>query len=243
MKYRLAAVLLILGPMLAAGADLTGSQVLDRMKAVTVADDRIMEAEMTITDRNDRVQTCTIKSVMKGDNKIMVTFVQPAELAGVTFMSTSKDNMWIYLPTQGRVRRISGSMVNQGFGGSDFSYDEMADISFTGDDDVAAIADDTVDGTDAYKLTMEEDDGSTFVWVERARFLPLQVEKHDAEGSVVKRVNFSGFAHQDELWVPGRIVMHDLNKGSRTEIRVKEFELNAGIRDNEFTEANMKRGA
>ena len=83
--------------MLAAGvslaAALTGSEILDKVRAVTSASDRRATATMTITDKSKRVQARTMKMVMKGESKMMMTFQSPADLRGVTFMSTSSENM------------------------------------------------------------------------------------------------------------------------------------------------------
>ncbi|MBN2538152.1 outer membrane lipoprotein-sorting protein [candidate division WOR-3 bacterium] len=226
-----------------AGIEPTGREVLDLMKAKTVARDRSMEAEMTVRDRNGREQVRVIRSIMKGDEKMMVTFSEPAELAGVTFLSVPGGNMWIYLPANGRVRRISGSMVSEGFGGSDFSYEEMANISFTGRDSVVATEAVELGGRPAWLLTMDDSGELTRLWVDRERHVPLQVEQLGPGGAVTKRVELGDFRVSAGLQLPGRIVMHDLKKGSTTEILVRGFELNTGLPDSRFTEAGMKRGA
>jgi outer membrane lipoprotein-sorting protein len=239
--HRLIAVLLS-GVSLAAA--LTGSEILDRVRAVTSAKDRRATATMTITDKSKRVQSRTMKMVMKGDSKLMMTFEQPADLRGVTFMSTSAENMWIYLPAQGRVRRISGSSADQGFGGSDFSYREMANLSFAEENKVQTVEETEHGSEAAWLLTMKDGAGArSRFWVEQARFLPLRVEKLAADGKAAKRIDFSGYENEGESWIPGHIEMQDLSRGSRTELKLDELDMNTGVKDNFFTEANMKKGA
>lgn len=234
------AILLSAAP---AGPAPTGREVLAEMRARTVARDRSMEAVMVIRDRSGREQERVIRSVMKGDEKLMITFVEPAELAGVTFMSLPGGNMWIYLPAQGRVRRISGSMVREGFGGSDFSYEEMADISFTGRDSVLEMTAAELGGRAAWVLVLDDNGAQTRLWVDRELYVPLRVESFGAGEAPEKRVEFGDFRSAGDLKLPGRIEMHDLRRGSTTELRVREFELNTGIPDSRFTEAGMRRGA
>jgi len=225
-------------------AALSGSEILDRVRAVTSASDRRATATMTITDKSKRVQSRTMKMVMKGDSKLMMTFQAPADLRGVTFMSTSAENMWIYLPAQGRVRRISGSSADQGFGGSDFSYREMANLSFTDENKVEKVEDTKLGETAAWQLTTKDGAGaSSRLWVEQARFLPLRVEKLGADGKPTKRIDFSEFKNEGESWIPGHIEMQDLSRGSRTELKLDKLDMNTGVKDNLFTEANMKKGA
>jgi len=236
------ATMLLSGVSLAAA--LTGSEILDRVRAVTSASDRRATATMTITDRSKRIQARTMKMVMKGDSKLMMTFQSPADLRGVTFMSTSTENMWIYLPAQGRVRRISGSSADQGFGGSDFSYRDMANLSFAEESKVETVEETKVGTTAAWLLTVKDGDGANSrFWVEQARFLPLRVEKLGADGKATKRIDFSEFENQGESWIPGHVEMQDISRGSRTELKLDDLDLNTGVKDNLFTEANMKRGA
>ena len=236
------ATMLLSGVSLAAA--LTGSEILDRVRAVTSASDRRATATMTITDKSKRVQARTMKMVMKGDSKLMMTFQSPADLRGVTFLSTSTENMWIYLPAQGRVRRISGSSADQGFGGSDFSYKEMANLSFADEDKVEKVEETELGSSAAWLLTMKNGAGArSRLWVEQARFLPLRVERLGTDGKATKRIDFSEFANQGESWVPGHIEMQDVGRGSRTELQLDDLDLNTGVKDNLFTEANMKKGA
>ncbi len=228
----------------AAAPGLTGKQVLDRLRETASAGDRKATTTMTITDRSKRVQSRKMRMVMKGDSKMMMTFESPADLRGVTFMTTSTDNMWIYLPAQGRVRRISGSMADQGFGGSDFSYKEMANISFADETEVEGMADAETGGQSAYLLSLREKDGDrSRVWVDKDRFVPLQIEKLGGDGKPAKRVLFSEFQNQDSSWIPTLIRMQDLSRGSTTELKLEKLELNTGVKDNLFSESNMKKGA
>ena len=236
------ATMLLSGVSLAAA--LTGSEILDRVRAVTSASDRRATATMTITDKSKRVQSRTMKMVMKGDSKMMMTFQSPADLRGVTFMSTSAENMWIYLPAQGRVRRVSGSSADQGFGGSDFSYRDMANLSFADESKVEKVEETKVGSTAAWLLTVKDGDGAkSRLLIEQDRFLPLRVEKLGADGKATKRIDFSEFENQGESWIPGHIEMQDIGRGSRTELTLDELNLNTGVKDNLFTEANMKKGA
>ncbi len=242
MTMRRLATILLSGASLAAA--LTGSEILDKVRAVTSARDRRATATMTITDKSKRVQARTMRMVMKGDNKLMMTFESPADLRGVTFMSTSSENMWIYLPAQGRVRRISGSSADQGFGGSDFSYRDMVNLSFADESKVEKVDETKVGSAPAWLLTVKAGDGANSrFWVEQARFLPLRVEKFGADGKVTKRIDFSEFEKEGESWIPGHIEMQDISRGSRTELKLENLEMNTGVKDNFFTEANMKKGA
>jgi len=232
------------GLIFAAETTLGGNEILDQVKKATVAKDRQVTATMTITDHNGRIQTRTIQLITKGDKKLMATFQEPTDLRGVTFLTTSAENMWIYLPTQARVRRISGSMVNQGFGGSDFSYKEMNNLSSVVEDKkVEKVEETLLNEKSTYRLTLKESDGLiSRLWVEKTSFLPLQIEKLNQEAKVTKRIQFDDFVQVDTIWTPKLIHLQDLNKGSSTQIKVTECQLNSGIKDNLFNESNMKRG-
>lgn len=228
----------------AGGETLTGQQVLDRVRDATTAADRRARATMTITDRNARVQARSLRMVMKGNEKLLMTFESPADLKGVSFLSTSPENMWIFLPAQGRVRRVAGAMADQGLGGSDFSYSEMANISFADQGKVEGLKDTTVAGKAAWLVSTRDADGVVSrLAVDRDRFLPLEMTRLDRSGKPSKRVVFGDFVQSGESWVPRLVTVRDLARGSRTELKLTDVKLNTGVKDNLFTEANLKKGA
>jgi outer membrane lipoprotein-sorting protein len=135
-------------------------------------------------------------------------------------------------------------MAEQGFGGSDFSYKEMANISFADETEVEDMADAETGGQSAYLLTLKGKAGDrSRLWVEKDRLLPMQLEKLGGDGKPTKRVLFAEFQNQDSSWIPALIRMQDLSRGSTTELKLEKLELNTGVKDNLFVESNMKRGA
>ncbi len=221
---------------------MSAQEVLDRVRIATTAKDRRVKAVMTITDRSKRVQKRMLRLVMKGNEKLLVTFVEPADLRGVSFLTTSKDNMWVYLPAQGRVRRISGSAADQSFGGSDFSYREMASISF-GSSQASGVAEEKEwNGARVYVIKIEDNGEQSRLWVDRERFVPLKVEKLDRQGNVLKLITFDEFLEKDGVWIPQVVRLDNISRGSITELKLLEVNLNTGIKDSYFTEENMKRG-
>ena len=106
------------------------------------------------------------------------------------------------------------------------------------------MADAEAGGHAAYLLSLKGEDGDrSRLWVEKDRFLPLQVEQLGGDDKPTKRVLFSEFQNQDSSWIPALIRMQDLSRGSTTELKLEQLELNTGVKDNLFTESNMKKGA
>lgn len=235
--------MLLLGGLFIGVYAMSAQEVLNRLRNTTTAQDRRVKAVMRITDKSKRVQERTLRMVMKGDKKMLVTFISPAELRGVSFLTTAPENMWVYLPAQGRVRRISGSAADQSFGGSDFSYKEMASISF-GTSVAHGEADEVeLNGVKAYLITLEQDGEESRLWVEKERFLPLRLEKIARDGRVAKSIVFADFQKANEVWIPRTVRLDNLARGTITELKLLDVEIDVGIKDSYFTEENMKKGA
>ena len=81
------------------------------------------------------------------------------------------------------------------------------------------------------------------LWVDKGRFLPLQVEQLGVDGNPTKRILFADFENKEKSWIPSSVRMLDLARGSSTELKLTKLELNSGVKDNFFTEANIKKGA
>ncbi len=68
-------------------------------------------------------------------NKIVVKFLQPAEIAGVAALTFenpgSSDDSWLWLPSSKRTRRISGANNTASFQGTEFTYEDLGDVDPT----------------------------------------------------------------------------------------------------------------
>ena len=102
-----------------------------------------------LIDQNGREEVREADVKQKGNDKRIMRFTSPASQAGIAVLALPDDVMYMYLPAFGRERRISSSVKNQNFAGTDFSYDDMEPIPYADKYDVKLA------GTDATTYALE----------------------------------------------------------------------------------------
>src|SRR6056297_3998974 len=176
---------------------ITGEEVLDEVDKTLNSNTRRSEIKMTIVNENDQKRERTVEIVSKGDNKGLVQFLAPADVEGTSFLTLTEDgeeNMWLYLPAIGNVRKIASHMRNGSFMGTDFTYN---DISMLGGSDYRSdyksnLEDEVkYNGKDCYLLktvpTKEDIEYAKMkMWVNKENYMPLKMEFYDSDGKLLK---------------------------------------------------------
>lgn len=98
--------------------------------------DEISQGSMTLFDADGdsvrRTFTRMVYERVKEGDKIIIKFSTPAEIKGVTALTHenpgSTDDNWLYLPSNKRVRRISGANNTASFQGTEFTYEDLANL-------------------------------------------------------------------------------------------------------------------
>ena len=100
--------------------------------------DEVSRGRMTLTDAGgDSVKRTfsrrSLEGAVKGD-KFLIAFLSPSEIKGVkalTFENPgSSDDNWLYLPSNKRVRRISGANNTASFQGTEFTYEDLVNLDY-----------------------------------------------------------------------------------------------------------------
>ena len=113
----------------AAAEELTGVQVVSKMRDRPDGDDRTGTVTMTLINKRGAKRVRVMEQIAKDygmDRKSMIAFDQPADVRGTKFLSWTydepgrDDDKWLYMPSMKKVRRISGAATNDFFMGSDF---------------------------------------------------------------------------------------------------------------------------
>ena len=81
--------------------------------------------EIILTNKNGKEERREATFKQKGTDMRIMRFTAPASQAGISVLALPNDVMYMYLPAFGKERRISSSVKNQTFAGTDFSYEDM----------------------------------------------------------------------------------------------------------------------
>lgn len=231
---RLLLAVVLLGPCVAAAAvppaaTLTQCMVANLPKAV-----RIQAVEMTSWDRSGQ------ERVMKGRifgtrdqerTRVMARVDYPNDLAGTAFLlreAKSATEMYVYLPTVNRVKRIAGAAMTGKLWGTDFSYNEFRRVANAFDGGAIQLAGVTrLEDRAVHEVLLAPPAGegepydSIRVLVDQQTCVPLQAEFR--KGGAVRKVMTAPPAALRQLgsqWYAAELTLKDLVEGTRTRLRV-----------------------
>ncbi|HEV7868381.1 MAG TPA: outer membrane lipoprotein-sorting protein [Chthoniobacteraceae bacterium] len=153
----------------------------------------------------------------------------------------------VFTPADG-VRPLTAAQLDEPLFGSDLSYEDVIENFFAWGQQ-AVVGTEVVDRVNCTILESKPGKGerssyaSVRTWVDTRRMVPLRVEKYDAPGRVVRRIDTARVVTDDK----GRAIPANLTirgpRGSTTNLDGSRIKHDVTFADAEFTPEGIKSGA
>jgi outer membrane lipoprotein-sorting protein len=229
---------------LSAMADGTGDKAL---AAVDAAQSKaktlhfVYDVTVKSPDKSDRALQLDVK--LKGDKRL-TEFLAPSDVKGTKVLILSPTQMYIYLPSFGKVRRIASHTTEQGFMGMTFSQDDML-LTTYGSYYTASVASDS-GGVEKLNLTAKADSGAPYAKIEltvdKSNNLPTKIDYFDDSGKNVKTETRSGYTCEGDVCTPTDFTMVDHTKSeASTTLHRKSLKVNEEMSDDVFSKRNLEK--
>jgi outer membrane lipoprotein-sorting protein len=217
------------------------STILDKMDNVLYAPEDLTGTHtIVLIDKNGKQETREATVMQKGNDKRIMRFTAPASQAGIAVLALPNDVMYLYLPAFGRERRISSSVKNQQFAGTDFTYDDMEPIPYADKYTPELIK--TEGNVFVLELTPKgrSDYSKIIVHVNKTDYYPEFMEYYDRGNTKIKEARYS-FKKVGHYWNAEEIEMTDLQKNHKTRMQMSDVKYDTGLSDDEFTVRKLKQ--
>lgn len=247
----------------AAGAEdvVDPKKVMERVRDRPVGSDRhaIMTMKLVSADgfRRERRIEYREKDYAK-ERKTFVYIKEPSDLRGTAVLIYSygeqdgkEDDIWLYLPSMRKTKRIAAKNKQGRFIGSEFSFADMERLH-VGDYDYSFLGRETVDSRPAYKIqamaatgpaTLERTGyGKRLVWVDVERNLILKDVYYDARGAELKLFVAEKVEQVKDYWTVTKGRMENLQTGDRTSLDVVTIKYDTNMADAVFRQQALTRG-
>ncbi len=240
-------IFMLLLPLMLLGQ--TGMDIARMMDERTEPDDIVSDMTMTLTNKKGQTRTLKVHSVMQGREKQIIWFLEPADDRGVAFLKIEHedrdDEMRIWLPGFGKMRRISSSKKAESFMGSDLTYEDMTSRALD-DYTFELLREEELAGDSVWVLQsnpkpeLRSAYSRIVSWVRQADALPVKEEYYNRSGQlektrVVETEQLQGYT------VITRMFVENVLKGHTTELLFEKIEVDSGVKDNLFHERNLRR--
>ncbi|MDR0711864.1 MAG: outer membrane lipoprotein-sorting protein [Prevotellaceae bacterium] len=242
-------------PMLLLPAAATGAhaQALSAAEIVKKADDNrrgkssYSEIVMTVV-RPTWQREVGVKSWSKGEKFGLTLITSPAKDKGQAFLKRDKD-LWSWMPSIGRMIKMSSSVMGQSWMGSDFTNDDMVrQSSIVNDFDHTLNGEEVVNGTLCYKITLIPHEGTAVVWgkimlwVSKVDFIEMKIENYDEENVLVNTMLGYDVKLFGKHKLATRMEMIPADKpNQKTVMTITKCDFETTIDDNFFSQQNMKK--
>ncbi len=235
---------------------ISGEEVMQRVDAHPTPTSLEGTMVMQLISKQGKVLTREIRvwSKRTEDGEMMlIKFLAPADVKGTAFLTIKKggkEEMKLYLPALKRVRRIAGSQKKGSFMGSDFSYDDISNLSGLDIEDYTheLLRTENEDGVEVYvvesipKPGVDSSYSKQISWVPADTFIPRRIEfyKKDELYKVLTNREVKPFVDGKYL-IPTLLEMENVQSGHKTVLEQKNLQIDIPIDDAVFTERFMKK--
>jgi len=212
-------------------------------------------SRLVITARDGSTSERVIDQYSKdGPNgsRTIIVFQSPASVAGTRFLTmetaSGGSDMWIYLPSLGRVRRIAASESSGSFMGTDFSYDDISaldrDVSL---DTHTLLREETLSGASCYVIQSVPANSAyqyskSISWVDKTSYLIYKIEMYNRRGELAKTMEMSGFRDVQGRVTPMQTRITTAAAGTSTTIYLDRLVYDDPIPEGVFTTAYLETG-
>ncbi len=245
----------------AAAWALTAVEIMDKNFVVGKYADSTSETTMTLTNKSgqQRVRKTfgTSKLDANGiDNKRMTRFLEPTDVKGTVSLlvehSDKDDDIWIYLPSVKKVRRLISSNKKDSFVGTDFSYGDVIGHKVK-EWNHTIVKEEEVDGKPCYVIETTPKDATVKTntgyskrigWIQKDNFVTVKAVSYDEAGELLKEAKYSHWKEVDTVkhkWQAGILEAKNLQTGHSTVITIDQFKVNNGVKDDFFTTRYMEQ--
>jgi hypothetical protein len=228
---------------------------------------------MTLADRHGRVRervldVATLRGreapgaapgAPDGDRRL-IRFSYPNDIRGTSFLvwehPSSEDERFLFLPSLGRVRRITGSETQDSFVGSDFTYEDIGGreldeytYAFSGPDGEAATWNEPEgQARPAWRLESKRKDSSAqfpcvISLVLKDSFVVVQADVFNRRNERQKVYTVRKLEQIEGIWTVMDSEMANASEKTRTGLVVERADYNVGLKDADFSRRELERGA
>jgi hypothetical protein len=189
-----------------------------------------------------------------GRNQARLLFSEPDDMRGAGLLVLEREgtnDMFMYLPEFKRVRRVTGHMMSGSMFGTDFTYEQIERLQgLAKDAEVKRLPDQTGDASPLYVIEArplqkpgEESELEKVVsFVAKDSCVLMKVEFYESgeQPTHVLVTDPERITREASGFVPRRVVMKDIRKGSETELVVDAIEIDKPLAAKHFSQSALE---
>ncbi len=216
-----------------------------------------MSSTLKISDNKGNVRERQVAVATKrfGDTyKTMIRFLAPADVRGTSMLiydyEEKGDDMWIYMPSMRKTRRIVSSEKGRSFMGSEFTNADMSKPNFE-DFIYSSLGTEVIEGKEFWKIestckneSLSDEYGYSrqVAYIEKGTYLTHKVEYYDIHNKLHKVMTISDFRKQSNgVFFAYYMEMNNVQNGRKSVMTVSQFQLGSNLKESDFSTTSLEK--
>jgi len=227
--------------------------IVDESQKRSTAESQRYQGTLQVIDEKTKVTTKRWQYDRIGSHgmsKSMLRFVAPAEVKGVALLVVNhpdrSSDQWMWTPAIARERRIAMQDRSGRFFGTDFSFEDLEERD-TNQFEYKMIGQEPIDGAMCWKIESHPKESKisqytrSLVWIRQDNYVVVQIENFKKD-QLIRRAHYGDIQKLQNIWTPQTIEMFDVQRKSRTVLKIEMLQYNVPMKDEDFTIQAMQRG-
>jgi outer membrane lipoprotein-sorting protein len=225
-------------------AGISPQEILDKVDANRTYQTSYSESRMEITIGSRKV-TKNMRSWSEGG--IEKAFAEFLDKRDQSRMLKLKDDLWLFSSSAESEVKLSGDLLNQGMGGSDFSYRDILENEHLLElYNITLVGEETIGGRPCFVLDLIAKSGVEVsyyrrkMWIDKEHFIGLKEELYAPSGKLLKVSTTEKVEQFGSRYYPTVILMEDkIRKNSNTRMIIDKIQFNVAIPAGTFTRQHL----
>lgn len=183
-------------------------------------------------------------------DKSLIVFDAPKDVEGTALLTWSHkitdDDVWLYLPSLSRVKRIASNNKSGAFMGSEFAFEDI------GSQEVEKFSyrfvdERPLDGQDCSVVEQVPTYANSgysreLVWRDKAEYRVQKTEYYDHRNELLKTLRIHDYKrYLDRYWQPDRFEMANQKTGRSTTLLVEHYKFRNGYTPRDFDQTSLEK--
>ena len=234
----------------------TGRDIAVMVNEADSSQDMCRNAVMVIERGGQKLlRKMEMRTLRVGDERrSLIRFSAPPDIQDSQFLSWTHDDirrgddLWVFLPSENMVRRISGGGKKNAFMRSSFALEDIEYRSVDADEH-RFLRNDKLNSRDVWVIesaAVKEKSGETgygrrVIFVDKEYRLPSRIEYYDTRNRLIKTMMAGDFRKISGIWSAGKMIMQEEGRDSRTLLQYTDVVYNRGLDPAIFDHSSLKR--
>ena len=190
------------------------------------------------------------KRIKDAPPKLLMYMHEPADVRGARFLIIQKEpqnDMYIYMPSLFKVRKITSKNISNSMLGTDFSYEDFERMqSIMIDMESEQQADEVLDGRPVYVVISHPGENSgyekinSYIDIESCVTLKTEMFEHGGKLRKTLTVNPETIKQTGNIHVPMEVVIKDLRDKTKTTMVIDAVLIDVPLEDELFDPGQLK---